>query len=213
MHHKAFWVHNSENTLPDIQNETQNKSMLSAGPVSAKGEKLDVSKRIYDGYDPIPISKKERLQSPSKRDPNDMKLVQQYVMIRGRLQPALKYIAQNPMFNRYQVKNKEGKEEYQEIVTYPTVSGDLKMKNKHVGVNFDDRDIPAKNLPEAPVEETNIEKIVKTLQNKNIKYNKEYYEKVKRKDVRAIDPDDIHDPRSLIDVEQENVDLKEQFIH
>ena len=87
------------------------------------------------------------------------------------------------------------------------------MKNKHVGVNFDDRDIPAKNLPEAPVEETNIEKIVKTLQNKNIKYNKEYYEKVKRKDVRAIDPDDIHDPRSLIDVEQENVDLKEQFIH
>ena len=55
-----------------------------------------------DGYDPIPISKNEGLSSPQKKDdPNDMKLVQQYVMIRGRLQPALKYIAQNPMFNRY----------------------------------------------------------------------------------------------------------------
>jgi len=63
-------------------------------------------------------------------------------MIHGRLQPALKYVAPIPMFNRYQVRNPGKGEEYQEIVTYPTVSGDLKMKNKHVGVNFDDRDIP-----------------------------------------------------------------------
>lgn len=27
------------------------------------------------------------------------------------------------------------------------------MKNKHVGVNFDDRDIPAKDLPREEVEE------------------------------------------------------------
>ena len=87
------------------------------------------------------------------------------------------------------------------------------MKNKHVGVNFDDRDIPAKNLPKEQIEETNVEKMVKTLQNRNIKYNREYYQKVQRKDKRAIDPDDIHDPRSLYDVEQENIDLKEQFIH
>ena len=40
-----------------------------------------------------------------------MNLVQQYVMIRGRLQPALKYIAPNPMFNRYKVRN-PGKEEF-----------------------------------------------------------------------------------------------------
>ena len=45
------------------------------------------------------------------------------------------------MFNRYKVSNGP-KQQYQEIVTYPTVSGDLNMKNKHVGVNFDDRDIP-----------------------------------------------------------------------
>ena len=97
-------------------------------------------------------------------------------------------------------------------MTYPTVSGDLKMKNKHVGVNFDDRDIPEKSLPNEVIEgpkQTNLEGVVKTLQNKNIKYNKEYYSAVKRKDWRAINPDDIDDPRSLMDVEQENVDLKE----
>ena len=49
-------------------------------------------------------------------------------MIRGRLQPALKYIAPNPMFNRYNVKN-AGKKNYEEIMTYPTVTGDIKMKN------------------------------------------------------------------------------------
>ena len=83
------------------------------------------------------------------------------------------------------------------------------MKNKHVGVNFDDRDIPAKNLPKEKIEETNVEKMVKILQNRNIKYNRDYYSKVQRKDKRAIDPDDIHDPRSLYDVERENIDLKE----
>ena len=55
------------------------------------------------------------------------------------------------------------KEEYKEIVTYPTVTGDLKMKNKHVGVNFDDRDIPAKNLPKENIEEKNFEGMAKTL--------------------------------------------------
>ena len=40
---------------------------------------------------------------------------------------------------------------YEEIVTYPTVTGDLKMRNKHVGVNFDDRDIPAKSLPKEKI--------------------------------------------------------------
>ena len=84
------------------------------------------------------------------------------------------------MFNRYELQN-TGKEDYKEIVTYPTVSGDLKMKNKHVGVNFDDRDIPAKSLPKEVIEgpkQANLEGIVKTLQNKNIKYNKNYYSKV-----------------------------------
>ena len=71
-------------------------------------------------------------------------------MIKGRLQPALKYIYQNPMFNRYNVK-KPGKDVYQEIVTYPTVTGDLKMKNKHVGVNYDDRDFPYKDLPKEEI--------------------------------------------------------------
>ena len=67
-----------------------------------------------------------------------MQLMQQYVMINGRLQPALKYLKQIPMFNRYKIDN-AGMEDYQEIVTYPTLRGDLKMKNRHQGVNFDDR--------------------------------------------------------------------------
>lgn len=54
------------------------------------------------------------------------------------------------MYNRYAVNKEDKKEEtneYQEIVTMPTISGDLNMKNLHVGVNFDDRDIPKKYLP------------------------------------------------------------------
>ena len=61
----------------------------------------------------------------------------------------------------------------------PTVSGDLRMKNRHHGVNFDDRDIPQKALPKEKVEtapQQNLEGVVKTLQKKSIHYNKKYYE-------------------------------------
>ena len=50
---------------------------------------------------------------------------------------------------------------------------------------------------------------MKTLQVKNLKYNKKYYQQVQRKDPRAVDEDLIDDPRKLNDIEQENVDLKE----
>ena len=87
MQHKAFWVHNSETTLPNIS-DIQNKSSPQIGAAGASSTMresrpsvVDVSKKIYDGYDPIPISKNERLQSPDLRrqddteEPNDMKLV------------------------------------------------------------------------------------------------------------------------------------------
>ena len=86
------------------------------------------------------------------------------------------------------------------------------MKNRHVGVNFDDRDIPNKNLPNEHIDQpknNNLEGVVKTLQQKNLKYNKDYYSQVVRKNKRAVDYDQIEDPRSLRDLEQENVDLKE----
>lgn len=51
------------------------------------------------------------------------------------------------------------------------------------------------------------------MQNKNIKYNRDYYSKVKRKNMRVVDPKEIEDPRSLEDIEKENMDLKEQFLH
>ena len=86
-------------------------------------------------------------------------------MVNRRLQPALKYIAPNPMYNRYGV-NKDDRTEYKEIVTMPTISGDLKIQNRHVGVNFDDRDIPQKYLPSASIEpkqKQDLEGIAKTL--------------------------------------------------
>lgn len=144
-----------------------------------------------------------------------MKLVQQYIMVRGKLQPALKYIAPNPMYNRYKV-NQATKSDYGEIVTMPTISGDLKMKNRHVGVNFDDRDIPKKSLPAQKVQNSqsiDLEGAVREIKKKTIRYNRNYYETVARKDKRAIDRDDIEDPRTLEEIEQENLDLKEQLLH
>mmetsp|Transcript_27198 Transcript_27198/g.33831 ORF Transcript_27198/g.33831 Transcript_27198/m.33831 type:complete len:103 (+) Transcript_27198:154-462(+) len=102
-------------------------------------------------------------------------------MVRGKLQPALKYIAPNPMYNRYQV-NQATKSDYGEIVTMPTISGDLQMKNRHVGVNYDDRDIPRKTLPAEKVQTRNsragLEDVAKSLQKKNISYNRNYYHTV-----------------------------------
>ena len=100
---------------------------------------ISVSK---DSLIPIPIDKNDSITKP-EAEKSDMKLMQQYIMVAGKLQPALKYKVPNPMFNRYSIENGV-KDKYEEIVTYPTVSGDLKMANKHQGVNFDDRDIPAK---------------------------------------------------------------------
>ena len=97
-------------------------------------------------------------------------------------------------------------------MTYPTVSGDLKMPNRHQGVNFDDRDIPAKQLPKEEVEpakKIDVQNVLGNLQKKSITYNRKYYQSVQRKNMRAIDPDDIDDPRSVYDMEQENIDLKE----
>ena len=103
-------------------------------------------------------------------------------------------------------------------MTYPTITGDLSMKNKHVGVNFDDRDIPEKNLPKEHLEgkaTKDLEGTVKKLQRQNVNYNKEYYKGVQRKDWRAggFEDDEIEDPRSLIEIEQENLEIKEQYIH
>jgi len=69
---------------------------------------LAEKKRITESLEPLPIKKSEQL---TKSEAGDMKLVQQYVMIRGRLQPALKYVAPIPMFNRYKVQNGQ-KEEF-----------------------------------------------------------------------------------------------------
>lgn len=95
--------------------------------------------------------------------------------------------------------------------------GDICLKNRHVGVNFDDRDLPAKKLPAAPLKQGHqgkpLQSVVHALQRKNVRYNQEYYSQVKRRDLRALPDANLEDPRSLAEVEQENVALKEQFLH
>ena len=53
-----------------------------------------------------------------------MHLVQQYVMLNGKLQPALKYKYANPMYNRYQLENEQSKK-VKEMITLPTLAGDI----------------------------------------------------------------------------------------
>ena len=50
-----------------------------------------------------------------------MQLVQQYIMVRGKLQPALKYKVAQPMYNRYKFEEKSG-ESQQEMLTLPSSS-------------------------------------------------------------------------------------------
>ena len=66
-------------------------------------------------------------------NPNsNMHLVQQYVMLNGKLQPALKYKYANPMYNRYKLEN-EVKKSTKEMITLPTITGDIQFKNDYVG--------------------------------------------------------------------------------
>ena len=104
-------------------------------------------------------------------------------------------------------------------MTYPTLRGDLKMRNKHVGVNFDDRHLPEKKLPDLNIQQqtqgTALEQIVKNLQSQNIVYNRKFYDEEAFKyekdpnEPAYLGEDGIDDPRSLADMEKENMDLKE----
>lgn len=69
MVHKAFWVHNADADL-DTTKSTQFNSETKM-------------------KDPLLVQKDEKI---AQNNSANMKLVQQYVMINGRLQPALKYI-------------------------------------------------------------------------------------------------------------------------
>ena len=56
----------------------------------------------------------------SKRREEDkpkMELVQQYAMVRGKLQPALKYVAPQPYINKYKIADTSRNDE---VLTYPS---------------------------------------------------------------------------------------------
>ena len=83
MQHKAFWVHNSETTLPNIsafqQTQSHNTSQELLNPndslVQREIAKEELDRRVHDGYDPVPINKTDQLVSPEK-EKGDMKLAQ-----------------------------------------------------------------------------------------------------------------------------------------
>ena len=60
-----------------------------------------------------------------------------------------------------------------------------------------------------------MEKIVKTLQYKNLQYNKNFYQREAHKYIREgqdeilLKEEELDDPRDLEDIEKENMDLKE----
>ena len=70
MNHKAFWVHNTEEDLPDIRKTQLSSARITPTP-GARAKKqlveLEIDKRVHDGYNPIPIDKKEKLTSPEKK--------------------------------------------------------------------------------------------------------------------------------------------------
>lgn len=62
-------------------------------------------------------------------------------MVRGRLQPALKYKVAQPMYNRYKFEQK-GENAYQEMITLPSITGDLTMKNSYMGIDGREEERP-----------------------------------------------------------------------
>ena len=72
MKHKAFWVHNSEATLPDISQVSSANQSQSLAPGGARDRTHEIERRVNDGLDPIPIKKDEKLVAPEQE--NDMKL-------------------------------------------------------------------------------------------------------------------------------------------
>ena len=47
-------------------------------------------------------------------------------MVRGKLQPALKYKAPQQYYNRYKIVGEKDKD-FSEVITYPAVNGDVKV--------------------------------------------------------------------------------------
>jgi hypothetical protein len=61
-----------------------------------------------------------------------MQLVEQYAMVRGRLQPALRYIAHQPVINRYKLLAPSQSEPVlpqAEVLTIPATYGDIHIND------------------------------------------------------------------------------------
>jgi hypothetical protein len=107
-------------------------------------------------------------------------------MVRGKLQPALKYVANQPYINKYKVG-----ENQQEVLTYPTINGDVSVNRKHNA--YVDALSGKKGWGDGLYKQQHQSKI-------------EYYYNEEQDSI-------LDDPRTVADLEKENIDLKEQMIH
>lgn len=89
-----------------------------------------------------------------------MHLVQQYVMLNGRLQPALKYKYANPMYNRYKLENAQSRK-VKEMITLPSLVGDIQFKNDYVGL---DKNVASPRVDVARGGESKLESYLADLQ-------------------------------------------------
>ena len=161
-----------------------------------------------------------------------MHLVQQYVMLSGKLQPALKYQHANPMYNRYKLENAQSRK-VKEMITLPTLAGDIAFQNDYVGGQA--KNVASPRVDVARGGESKLESYLADLQDANRSQAKRAPHKPGGQGSRRVttlggsvfmdedaDPDaghgdlsdqseDIEDPRTLQDVEQENMELKEQL--
>jgi len=55
-------------------------------------------------------------------------------MVKGKLQPALKYVAPQPYINKYKIRSSSLEDEkigVQEVLTYPSHNGDINVNRQH----------------------------------------------------------------------------------
>lgn len=143
-----------------------------------------------------------------------MELVQQYVLVRGKLQPAIKYLAPQPYYNKYLVKDRSrARESDQEVITYPSVNGDLTINERHNSYV----DALSNKKGWGPGDYTSQYKssldhyVTQSQRAGSFDPNRET-KRGNNGDLLEADSEgdeDLQDPRTVQDLEQENITLKE----
>lgn len=144
-------------------------------------------------------------------------------MVRGKLQPALKYVAPQNYYNKYEISKNEEDKDKQAVITYPSTGGDIQVNKKHN--DYVDALKNKRGWGDGEYQSAHQGKIDHYLntvtakrhnkQNKD-KYHFDANEETRRGmqgDIVESDSDqdyyDLEDPRTVDDLEKENIALKE----